>query len=120
MGLSDRITVRRAMISPIGCYFEGKEFLGAEYGQFLGICLVGLLIGGLVPIVLWTRRFAEWHSAFLLAREEKERVSNCCSRVLIILFPVRNLSISKRFRWREQLIESNPSAVDQSLVGLEP
>lgn len=53
MGFSNQVTVRKAKIGPVACYFEGQRFLGQQYGLFLGICLVGLLIGGAVPVVLY-------------------------------------------------------------------
>ena len=42
----------RTQLGPVACYVEGKELLGNSYGTFLGISLVGLLIGGVVPLVL--------------------------------------------------------------------
>lgn len=57
MGFDSKVTIRKAKISPIGCYIEGKELLGSQYGLFLGICLVGLLIGGAVPLVLYGPAF---------------------------------------------------------------
>jgi hypothetical protein len=74
MGFSKQVRVQRTTISPVGCYLEGKEFLGAEYGQFLGICLVGLIIGGLVPIVLYGPAFCGM-ALCLLARDRGERAS---------------------------------------------
>lgn len=72
MGFTKQVTAQKVKIGPVGCYFEGKEFLGAEYGLFLGICLVGLLIGGLVPIVLYGPAFCGMALCFLTrARGEK-------------------------------------------------
>jgi uncharacterized membrane protein len=65
MGISNHVTAQRVKIGPVGCYLEGKEFLGAEYGLFLGICLVGLLIGGLVPVVLYGPAFCGMALCFL-------------------------------------------------------
>ena len=65
MGLSKQVTVRKTKIGPIGCYLEGKEFLGSEYGTFLAVCLVGLLIGGIVPVVLYGPAFCGMALCFL-------------------------------------------------------
>lgn len=72
--MSQQVVVRKARVGPIGCYLEGKRFLGTEYGQFLGICLVGLLIGGLVPIVLYGPTFCGMALCFL-TRARGERAS---------------------------------------------
>ena len=52
MGFSKEVVVRKAAIGPVSCYLEGKDMLGDTYWTFLGICLVGSIIGGLVPVVL--------------------------------------------------------------------
>lgn len=65
MGLSKQVQVRRVQIRPIDCYLQGKNFLGTEYGLFLGICLVGLILGGLVPIVLYGPAFCGMALCFL-------------------------------------------------------
>ena len=74
MGLNKQISVQKVRIGPINCYFEGKEFLGSEYGLFLGICLVGLLIGGLVPVVLYGPAFCGMALCFL-TRSRGERAT---------------------------------------------
>jgi len=42
----------RGVISPTECIKEGWALIKDEYWLFFGIALVGLLIGGLVPVVL--------------------------------------------------------------------
>lgn len=74
MGLSNQVQVRRVSISPIDCYVQGKDFLGSEYGLFLGICIVGLILGGLVPIVLYGPAFCGMALCFL-TRARGERVT---------------------------------------------
>ena len=46
------VTVRKVKIEPFKCYFQAKEFLGDQYWLFFGICFVGLLISGFVPVLL--------------------------------------------------------------------
>jgi uncharacterized membrane protein len=43
---------RRGVIAPMECIKEGWALIKDQYWLFFGITLVGLLIGGLVPIVL--------------------------------------------------------------------
>ncbi len=43
---------RRGAIAPMECIKEGWALIKDQYWLFLGIAVVGLLIGGLVPIVL--------------------------------------------------------------------
>jgi uncharacterized membrane protein len=52
MGYPKEVVVRKAVIGPVSCYTEGKDMLGDTYWLFLGICLVGSLLGGLVPVIL--------------------------------------------------------------------
>jgi uncharacterized membrane protein len=52
MGYPKEIVVRKAIIGPVKCYLEGKELLGPSYWTFLGICLLGSIIAGAVPVVL--------------------------------------------------------------------
>lgn len=42
----------RGVIKPVECLKEGWELIKDQYWLFLGITLVGILIGGAVPIVL--------------------------------------------------------------------
>src|SRR6266566_84471 len=43
---------RRGVIAPVECIKEGWALIKDQYWLFFGISLVGLLIGGVVPIVL--------------------------------------------------------------------
>lgn len=52
MGYPKQVVVRKVAIGPVACYSEGKAMLGEAYWLFLGICLVGSILGGLVPVVL--------------------------------------------------------------------
>lgn len=72
VGIDSKVTVHKAEIHPVGCYLEGKKLLGSQYGLFLGICFVGLLIGGAVPLVLYGPAFCGIAICYLkLARGEK-------------------------------------------------
>jgi hypothetical protein len=53
LGIDNTVQVRKAQLRPLGCYLEGKDFLGDQYWNFVGICLVGLLLGGIVPLFLY-------------------------------------------------------------------
>src|SRR5437588_9796822 len=44
---------RRGAIAPMECIKEGWALIKDQFWLFLGITVVGLLIGGLVPIVLF-------------------------------------------------------------------
>lgn len=52
MGYSKHVEARKVSLGPLRCYLEGKDLLGETYWLFLGICLLGALIGGLIPVVL--------------------------------------------------------------------
>jgi hypothetical protein len=52
MGYPKEVVVRKVVIGPVSCYLEGKDLLGPSYWTFLGICLVGSILAGLIPIVL--------------------------------------------------------------------
>src|SRR5205814_1287210 len=43
---------RRGVVAPVECIKEGWALIKDQYWLFLGISLVGVLIGGAVPIVL--------------------------------------------------------------------
>src|SRR5437660_891535 len=49
---ADLSEFRRGVIAPVGCIKEGWALIKDQYWLFFGISLVGLLIGGVVPIVL--------------------------------------------------------------------
>src|SRR5438309_6580033 len=49
---ADLSEFRRGVIAPVECIKEGWALIKDQYWLFFGISLVGLLIGGLVPIVL--------------------------------------------------------------------
>ena len=49
---ADPSEFRRGVIAPVECIKEGWALIKDQYWLFLGISLVGLLIGGAVPIVL--------------------------------------------------------------------
>ena len=43
---------RRGVVEPVECLKEGWALIKDQYWLFLGISLVGMLLGGAVPIVL--------------------------------------------------------------------
>src|SRR5881394_1976201 len=49
---ADLSEFRRGVIAPVECIKEGWALIKDQYWLFFGISLVGLLIGGAVPIVL--------------------------------------------------------------------
>src|SRR5205085_4316259 len=49
---ADPSEFRRGVIAPVECIKEGWALIKDQYWLFLGISLVGILIGGAVPIVL--------------------------------------------------------------------
>jgi hypothetical protein len=49
---ADLSEFRRGVVAPVECIKEGWALIKDQYWLFLGISLVGLLIGGAVPIVL--------------------------------------------------------------------
>src|SRR5947207_7185006 len=49
---ADPSEFRRGVIAPVECIKEGWALIKDQYWLFLGISLVGILIGGVVPIVL--------------------------------------------------------------------
>jgi hypothetical protein len=49
---ADLSEFRRGVVAPVECIKEGWALIKDEYWLFLGISLVGILIGGVVPIVL--------------------------------------------------------------------
>ena len=49
---ADLSEFRRGVVAPVECIKEGWALIKDQYWLFLGISLVGILIGGAVPIVL--------------------------------------------------------------------
>src|SRR5205085_5294781 len=49
---ADLSEFRRGVVAPVECIKEGWALIKDQYWLFLGISLVGILIGGVVPIVL--------------------------------------------------------------------
>ena len=62
---------RRANLQPLGCYFQGKDLLGEQYWLFWGICFVGLMIGGVVPIILLGPAYCGIGGCFLARAHRK-------------------------------------------------
>ena len=73
MGEPKGIEIRKADIGPVQCYWEGKAFLGDRYGLFLLICLVGVILAGLIPLVLFGPAYCGIALCFL-KRARGERV----------------------------------------------
>src|ERR1700746_2684907 len=49
---ADLSEFRRGVVAPVECIKEGWALIKDQYWLFFGIALVGILIGGAVPIVL--------------------------------------------------------------------
>lgn len=49
---ADFVEFRRGVIAPLECIKEGWALIKEEYWLFFGVTIVGLLIGGVVPIIL--------------------------------------------------------------------
>lgn len=50
--MSESVDIQEVKIDPIGCYKQAFELVKGEYWLLLGVSVVGMLIGGAVPIVL--------------------------------------------------------------------
>jgi hypothetical protein len=50
--MTPEIPFRRNVVEPVSCIKGGWELIRSQYWLFVGMTLVGLLIGGAVPIVL--------------------------------------------------------------------
>jgi hypothetical protein len=46
------IVFRRGVVKPLECLQTGWQLIKSDYWLFLGICVVGGLIGGVVPLIL--------------------------------------------------------------------
>src|SRR5262245_58214396 len=49
---ADFVEFRRGVVAPMECIKEGWAMIKDQYWLFFGISIVGILIGGVVPIVL--------------------------------------------------------------------
>ena len=49
---ADLVEFRRGVVAPMECIREGWALIKEDYWLYFGITIVGLLIGGLVPIIL--------------------------------------------------------------------
>src|SRR4029078_2719888 len=49
---ADFVEFRRGVISPMECIQEGWALIKDQYWLFFGISIVGILIGGVIPVVL--------------------------------------------------------------------
>lgn len=50
--MSESVTIQKVKIDPIGCYKQALELVKEKYWLLLGISVVGMIIGGLVPVIL--------------------------------------------------------------------
>src|SRR5207253_1143717 len=48
----DHSEFRRGVIAPLECIKEGWALIKDQYWLFFGISIVGMLVGGVVPVVL--------------------------------------------------------------------
>ena len=49
---ADFVEFRRGVVAPMECIKEGWALIKEDYWLFFGITIVGLLLGGLIPIIL--------------------------------------------------------------------
>ncbi len=59
------VEVRRVAVRPLQRLTEAKQFLGEQYWLFVGICLVGMLLGNTVAIVLMGPMMCGMYLCFL-------------------------------------------------------
>ena len=52
--MTPEITIRRNIVDPIGCISAAWAMVKDQYWLFVGMCAVGLLIGGAVPLGILT------------------------------------------------------------------
>ena len=50
--MSEAVDIPKVKIDPIGCYTQALELVKGDYWLLLGVSVVGILVGGAVPIVL--------------------------------------------------------------------
>ena len=66
--MTPEIPFRRNVVEPVSCIKGGWELIKNQYWLFVGMTLVGILIGGAVPIVLMGPMMCGLNLAFLKAR----------------------------------------------------
>jgi len=66
--MTPEIPFRRNVVEPVSCIKGGWELIRSQYWLFVGMTLVGLLIGGAVPIVLMGPMMCGLNLAFLKTR----------------------------------------------------
>ena len=66
--MTPEIPFRRNAVEPVSCLKGGWELIRSQYWLFVGMTLVGVLIGGAVPIVLMGPMMCGLNLAFLKTR----------------------------------------------------
>ena len=66
--MTPEIPFRRQAVEPVSCIKGGWELIRSQYWLFVGMTLVGVLIGGAVPIVLMGPMMCGLNLAFLKTR----------------------------------------------------
>jgi len=66
--MTPEIPFRRNVVEPVSCIKGGWELIKNQYWLFVGMTLIGLLIGGAVPIVLMGPMMCGLNLAFLKTR----------------------------------------------------
>ena len=66
--MTPEIPFRRKAVEPVSCIKGGWELIRSQYWLFVGMTLVGVLIGGAVPIVLMGPMMCGLNLAFLKTR----------------------------------------------------
>lgn len=66
--MTPEIPFRRNVVEPVSCIKGGWELIKNQYWLFVGMTLIGLLIGGVVPIVLMGPMMCGLNLAFLKTR----------------------------------------------------
>jgi len=66
--MTPEIPFRRKVVEPVSCIKGGWELIRSQYWLFVGMTLVGVLIGGAVPIILMGPMMCGLNLAFLKTR----------------------------------------------------
>jgi hypothetical protein len=66
--MTPEIPFRRNVVEPVSCIKGGWEIIRSQYWLFVGMTLVGLLIGGAVPIILMGPMMCGLNLAFFKTR----------------------------------------------------